>query len=343
MFWSGLKFRIQKPLRLLLVLSVFFLAGRSTGEARTITLAWYPSPGPDIAGYKVLCGLKSQVYISVTDVGNVTKAAITLPEGGNEFFLSVIAYNIDGLASAPSEELVYNPPLTPRVQLAPVGQGEMKLSWDAFQGHGYRVLRKQNLSDDTWQPASKVMIAASSLMQWVTAMNRAAPSEFFKLEVFPNANVPPRLEMAMQNSQDIKFSWASIPGMAYRVLHKPTLDTSQWTPISGLLTAETTLVEWMTQVIPGAPSGFFVLEVFANPEAEPTTQIAFAGNNRIKLAWIAVPTKLYQVFSRTDLSTGDWEPCSGVLTAESLAMEWMVDINPESPSGFFMVRQVTGI
>jgi hypothetical protein len=46
------------------------------------------------------------------------------------------------------------------------------------------------------------------------------------------------------------------------------------------------------------------------------------------------------VFTRADLSTGDWVPISQWLRADSLSMEWTMDVNPDVPSGFFMVQLV---
>lgn len=333
----GVKLRNHFVLRWLLIWSGLFHFGFYTTLARTITLAWHPSIGGEIAGYKILWGVRSGVYTSIQDVGNVTTAAVILPDDIPEFFLALIAYTPDGLQSVPSDELIYRPPMPPRLQLALANQRELTLSWNAISGTGYRVLQKPDLLPGKWQPASKVMIASSSLMEWKTAFDSTASSDFFKLEVIPDPQAPPKLQLALASDQ-IKLSWASVPGMAYRVLYKPTLAEPSWTPVSGLLNADSTLVEWMTQVTSGAPSGFFVLQVIADPEALPSTQIAFVDKNQIKLSWTSVPTKAYQVFYKADLSDESWVPYSDILVAEAMKMDWTTEIDPESASGFFMVQ-----
>jgi hypothetical protein len=72
-----------------------------------VTLAWDPSAGTGVAGYRLHYGITSGSYSSVTDVGNTTTATITGLSEGNTYFIVVTAYSAAGLESAPSNEVAF--------------------------------------------------------------------------------------------------------------------------------------------------------------------------------------------------------------------------------------------
>src|SRR5687768_10332653 len=85
-------------------LCLLFLAPASTAQAGSLTLAWDPSPEPDIAGYTLLYGPAPGSYTSQIDVANTTQFTITsLPDG--TYYFAVQGYTSDGMISGLSNEV----------------------------------------------------------------------------------------------------------------------------------------------------------------------------------------------------------------------------------------------
>lgn len=302
-----------------------------------LTLAWQTDPNSGVAGHKILCGPETRNYTYVVDVGNVTRAGIRLPDGWPKYHLAVIAYNSEGLQSNPSEEVVYFPPGLPNL-LAERKANEFTISWNSVPGKGYRVLHKSALTDTNWSPVSKLIVAEAPQSLWSTPINPAVDAAFFRLQIIDAPNAQPELRLERRGAADLRLSWDSIPGRGYRVLYKPELTAPDWTPISVVLTSESGLIDWFTQVNPELRSGFFRLEVIPDPEVLPVTNISFTPSGEIRLAWKSIPTRKYQIFHKADMSQTEWTPVSDALLAGSTEMTWTAPIDPAEPSGFYMVR-----
>ena len=81
------------------------LQGTSTHAASgSLSLAWDPSPGPDVAGYVVRWGERSGAHTQETDVGDVTSFTISALEDGQRYYVVVQAYDPGKKRSALSNE-----------------------------------------------------------------------------------------------------------------------------------------------------------------------------------------------------------------------------------------------
>jgi hypothetical protein len=75
--------------------------------ATSVTLAWNPSAGANIAGYKIYYGAASLTYTNTTDVGNLTNATVGNLISGATYFFAATAYDASGLESDYSTEVAY--------------------------------------------------------------------------------------------------------------------------------------------------------------------------------------------------------------------------------------------
>src|ERR1700728_1557392 len=95
----------------LLVCAVMFnalpaLAGNS------IPLAWNPSAGSNVAGYKIYYGVTSHIYTKSIDVGNVTNTAIAGLSQNTTYYFAATTYNTLGVESGFSNEAILSVPPT---------------------------------------------------------------------------------------------------------------------------------------------------------------------------------------------------------------------------------------
>ena len=112
--------RTMRCLSVVLILSWVLVPG-VFGSA-SVTLAWDPSPDPDVVGYRVYVGQSSGVYAPPVDLGNQTSVTISNLQEGIPYFFAVTAYNSLGLESDPSNEVSFTPPIVdpPRDPNAPL-------------------------------------------------------------------------------------------------------------------------------------------------------------------------------------------------------------------------------
>src|SRR4029077_15749438 len=94
--------------QLLLLALLLPLALRASGQTSgTATLAWNPSPGPGVAGYRLYQGTASRTSSSTTNPGNVTNTTVSGLTSGLTYFFAVTALGTNGLESQFSNEINY--------------------------------------------------------------------------------------------------------------------------------------------------------------------------------------------------------------------------------------------
>ena len=103
-----------RAVRSLVLHSILIVAGFSLPlslRAASVTLAWDPSPSPNISSYVLLYGTASGAYVSSLNVGTALTGTISDLVAGTPYFFAVTARNSLGAESAPSAEITYTPPL----------------------------------------------------------------------------------------------------------------------------------------------------------------------------------------------------------------------------------------
>jgi hypothetical protein len=87
-------------------------AGAPSAWAQTsVTLAWDPSSGGGIAGYRLYKGSVSRTYTNVIAVGNATTGTSSNLVSGASYYFAVTAVGTNGLESDYSSEVSYTAPL----------------------------------------------------------------------------------------------------------------------------------------------------------------------------------------------------------------------------------------
>ncbi|HHY84619.1 MAG TPA: tandem-95 repeat protein [Verrucomicrobia bacterium] len=95
------------------MLGVLTIFSGLSASAASVTLAWDPSPDPSVVGYFVYYGDASRSYTTKIDVGNVTSVTVTGLVEGVAYYFAATAYNVLGIESDFSEEVVYTVPGVP--------------------------------------------------------------------------------------------------------------------------------------------------------------------------------------------------------------------------------------
>lgn len=85
--------------------------GALVSTAQSATLAWNPSPNPQVTGYVLYYGTASRSYDRTVNVGQVTNAPVTGLVGGRTYFFAVTATDTLGYESDFSNEISYTVPL----------------------------------------------------------------------------------------------------------------------------------------------------------------------------------------------------------------------------------------
>jgi hypothetical protein len=157
-----------------------------TLPAPTISLAWDPSPAPNIAGYRLYQGGASQTYTNITDLGNVCSASIWALAPGATYYFAVTVYNDAGLESKLSEEVSYTVPVPgpvqPPVNLFVVGN-QVALFGTVTPAQTYFLQASDDLV--TWNWLSTVTADKNGYFQFVDKQPATLPQRFYRLQRIP--------------------------------------------------------------------------------------------------------------------------------------------------------------
>jgi hypothetical protein len=85
---------------------------------QSLTLAWNPSTGPNVTGYKIYYGTACRKYDNTVSVGNVTTATIAGLVEGAKYFFAVTACDISNQESFLSDEAMVIIPTNPSATTA---------------------------------------------------------------------------------------------------------------------------------------------------------------------------------------------------------------------------------
>ena len=86
-----------------------FSSAFATG-GNSVSLAWDPNPEENISHYELRFGTETGIYTQTVDSGINTSATAEGLFQGTTYYFTVVAFNLFGQASAPSEEAVYTVP-----------------------------------------------------------------------------------------------------------------------------------------------------------------------------------------------------------------------------------------
>jgi len=89
---------------------LFVFQPYSSFAAATVNLAWDPSPGPDVAGYKVYYGTSSRNYAYNVNVGKSTSCSLSGLAEGKKYYFAATAYNSSNAESSYSSEISHTIP-----------------------------------------------------------------------------------------------------------------------------------------------------------------------------------------------------------------------------------------
>ena len=168
-----------KGLKLVLGGILFFvLLHNPVLATQSVAMAWNPSSGTNVMGYKVYYGVASRAYTSVIDVGNATNATISGLVEGVTYYFAATAYSILGLESQYSSEVSYTVPgaTAARLQIrgAPAGQFVVTVAGQA--GRAYQILATQDFK--TWTAIGTATVPAGGSIDF-TDTNAASFSRRF--------------------------------------------------------------------------------------------------------------------------------------------------------------------
>lgn len=137
----------------------------SAASAANVTLAWNPSVGTNVAGYRIYQGVASGTYTNMVDVGNATNATLTNLVDGTTYFFAATAYDNIGLESIFSNEVSYEPTniAAASLQIALTPGGGFQLNGLGPAGYQYNVLESFDLTN--WSAITNVTLDASGIFQ----------------------------------------------------------------------------------------------------------------------------------------------------------------------------------
>jgi hypothetical protein len=163
------------------VLWISFCTALQAGQS--VTLAWNPDSGTNIAGYALYYGTNSGNYTTRLDAGTNTAATATNLQPGLIYYFAVTAYNAARVESGRSAPISYLVPgiltMTPATKTTPV-----IINFPVSPGHTYAVQASADLK--TWTNLWQMGSATSNA--WVSFQDSQSGSfnkRFYRLAMSP--------------------------------------------------------------------------------------------------------------------------------------------------------------
>jgi hypothetical protein len=129
-----------------------------------VTLAWDPSPGPNINGYTIYYGRQSLAYTGRLVLGNVTTGSVAGLIPGATYYFAATATDAAGLESEFSNEVSYTVPIAVGPALVGIVQGGgVQLTGQAAPGQAFEVLTSPDLL--TWISLALGVVTPSGTYQ----------------------------------------------------------------------------------------------------------------------------------------------------------------------------------
>jgi hypothetical protein len=124
--------------KLLAAIALFIACPAGAQTAATVSLAWDPSAGWGVAGYRLYLGGASGVYTNSVTLGNITNVTVSALTAGSTYYFAVTAYTATGLEGPYSGEIAYTagPVVTPT---PPVSSPTLVAAYGFDEGSGSTV------------------------------------------------------------------------------------------------------------------------------------------------------------------------------------------------------------
>jgi hypothetical protein len=319
-----------------LAVALSLFAGLHAVRGHIVTLSWNPSASPEVVGYQIVYGAEPGRYPFSKNVGNVTNAAVDLPDGISMYYLAAVAYDSNSVPSDPSPEVIYAT-ATAVSRLGFTSADEIKVSWNSIPGKSYRVFYRPDLFAGSWTPVTGILTAQSAAMEWFAQIKPDAPSGFFMVQPI-DPNVPPELQTTPLPYNMIRLSWNAIPGLGYRLYYTTNVSSDIWTPLTDVLIADSLLMEWTDTVDPASPRTYRI-EVITNPVMLAPVQGTQFYYEYI-MSWTSAPGVSYRILYKPYFPGGEWTPVSDVFTPEMTQGQISMNVNSSFPAGSFSVQAI---
>ena len=156
--------------------------GATLASSYSATLAWNPSPGTNVTGYRVYYGPACGNYTNSVLVGNVTTNTVSGLAGSVTCYFAVTAVTAGGQESAFSNEINYMPGV-PTVRMPTASAKEFVLTVSGLIGHTYQIQATQDFK--TWTIIGTVTLGTGGSLNFTDTNAAGFPRRFYRTQETP--------------------------------------------------------------------------------------------------------------------------------------------------------------
>lgn len=145
----------------------------------SVTFAWDRNPEADVVDYGIHYGVASGTYTEVLSTGNATSATISNLVEGATYYFAVTAYNIFGLESDYSNEILYPVPMAlASVQIRVASARQIILTVTGPSGRTYDILATPDFK--TWTAIGTVTLGAGGSLDLIDTNAAIFSKRFYR-------------------------------------------------------------------------------------------------------------------------------------------------------------------
>ena len=211
------------------------LAQPSPTNTYDLTLAWNPSPSPEIVHCNLYYGTASGEYTDIIVVGNVASVTISNLVPGVTYYFAITAVNAEGQESDFSNEASYRQEPTQvqsvQLQIHSSANGSMTLHLTGPPSHTCEIEATEDFT--TWTVIGTVTLNAGGALDFIDPDAANFPQRFYRTrdsQSGPQSLPPPQLQIHRAPDAQIMLSATGPAGHTYDI--QATEDFVTWTVIA---------------------------------------------------------------------------------------------------------------
>lgn len=217
----------------LLVLLTLTHSARAQVIAKPITLGWNAASDVTVRGYAIYYGKASLSAYTRLDTGTNLSCAISGLVVGVSYRIYAVSYNAQGIESLPSNELTFTPTTPavpnepPRLQIARLSDGNMKLSYPAGTNTTCAIQFAATPTAQYWQTLANVPANQAGDIIATDMSASRVPQRFYRVALSPQPLVS-AITIARQPNGTMRLDWMTPPGAAARIQSASSPTAKTW-------------------------------------------------------------------------------------------------------------------
>jgi hypothetical protein len=152
-------------------------------RASPCTLAWDSSADAPVKGYAIYYGIVGSAATNRLDAGLTNQVTLKTLYAFSNYFFYAVAYNTNGIESAPSSMMYYKPRAVSSFKLIASTNGSMKVCFQTAINTACHVEYTPTLNPPGWQTLASTTADTNGCVTITDGLTGKPPTRFYRVVI----------------------------------------------------------------------------------------------------------------------------------------------------------------